>query len=61
MKQAGLKAQCLAIWYPTEKLKLFFQQLNSKNKVQFYLFRTINSFETVSCRLLKRMARVDMK
>lgn len=59
MKQAGLKAQCLATWYLTEKLKLFFHQLNSKNSVQFYLFKTIYSIETVSYRLLRRMVRVD--
>ena len=59
MKQAGLKAECLHTWYLTEKLKLFFHQLNSKNSVQFYLFKTIYSIETVSYRLLQRMARVD--
>ena len=59
MKQAGLKAECLHTWYLTEKLKLFFHQLNPKNSVQFYLFKTIYSIETVSYRLLRRMARVD--
>ena len=53
-----LKGLCHAICYLFKKLKL--HQLTSKNNVQLCSLRLYLSTETVCCRTLQRMARMDM-
>ena len=43
-----------------KKLKPFSRKLNSKNNGLFCYLRLFLGIETVSCRLLQRMTRMDM-